>query len=67
MSQRDPENYKPCIIMAEGLFATLYWAQFLEMDILFSQQVHDEKSMPKQLLRLKGHHVWDDVSFRAMP
>ena len=32
-SQRDPEDHKPCIIMAEGLFATLYWAQFLKRDI----------------------------------
>ena len=27
------ENYKPYIIMAEGPYATLYWAQFLETDI----------------------------------
>ena len=33
MSQRDPENHKPCVIMAEGLFATAYWAQILETDI----------------------------------
>ena len=33
MSQCVPENYKPCIIMAEGPYATLYWAQFLETDM----------------------------------
>ena len=33
MSQRVPENYKPCVIMAEGPYATSYWPQFLEMDI----------------------------------
>ena len=33
MSQRVPENYKPCVIMAEGPYATLYWPQFLETDI----------------------------------
>ena len=33
MSQRVPENYKPCIIMAEGPYATSYWPQFLETDI----------------------------------
>ena len=33
MSQRVPENYKPCIIMAEGPYATSYRPQFLEMDI----------------------------------
>ena len=33
-SQRVLENYKPCVIMAEGPYATtLYWAQFLETDI----------------------------------
>ena len=37
MSQCVLENnyyYKPCIIMVEGPYATLYWAQFLETDIL---------------------------------
>ena len=37
MSQWVPENHKPCVIMAEGPYATLYWArywaQFLETDI----------------------------------
>ena len=33
MSQRVLESYKPCVIMAEGPYATLYWAQFLETDI----------------------------------
>ena len=33
MSQCVPENYKPCIILAEGLYATWYWVQFLETDI----------------------------------
>ena len=32
-SQQVLENHKSCIIMAEGPYATLYWAQFLEMDI----------------------------------
>ena len=33
MLQQVPENYKPCVIMAEGPYATLYWAKFLETDI----------------------------------
>ena len=33
MSQWVPENNKPCVIMAEGPYATLHWAKFLEMDI----------------------------------
>ena len=32
-SQWVPENYKTCVILAEGPNATLYWAQVLEMDI----------------------------------
>ena len=62
--------------MAEGPYATLYWAQFLETDIqqtlvqclnTFSRQVRNKKSAPRQLLmRLKGRHVWDDASIHAM-
>ena len=29
----DFENYKPCIIMAEGTNSTLFWAWFLEIDV----------------------------------
>ena len=32
MTQRVPENYKPCIVMAEGANAILFWAWFLEMN-----------------------------------
>ena len=32
-SKRVPENYKPCVIIVEGPYATLYWAQFMETDI----------------------------------
>ena len=60
---------------------TLYWAQFLEMDIhtyvrtinlslvfkYFSvdKQLCNEKSMPKQMMRLKDHRIWDDESIPA--
>ena len=33
MSQWVPENHKLCVIMAEGPYATLYWAKFLKTDI----------------------------------
>ena len=31
-----------------------------------NKYIRDEKSAPKQLLRLKDHHVWNDVSVGAM-
>ena len=62
-----------------GPYATLYWAQFLEMDsctinlgsvfkyFSIDKYVCDKKSVPKQLLRLKGCHIQDDASVRTMP
>ena len=62
--------------MAEGPYATLYRAQVLEMDIqytlvqclntiLLTSMLRKEHS--KTIAEIKGSHVWDDVSVRAMP
>ena len=77
MSQRVPENDKPCIIMAEGhlcylvlgsVFGNGYTINLSSVFKYYSvnKYIRDKKSMPKQLLRLKGHHVRDDASVRAM-
>ena len=34
MSQWVPENYKPCVIMAEGPYATSYWETDIQLTLV---------------------------------
>ena len=47
----------PCIYMSPALIRIN-----MVQDIILCRQVYDEQSMPKQMLRLQGHHIQDNLS-----
>ena len=55
------------LLVLGSIFGNGYTRSLSSMLICFSvDRFYDKNQVPKQLLRLKGSHILDDVSFHAV-